>query len=88
LCIHRDLRPVSAAMGPGRNKARCPTSTNVPWLPTGPEPVDSDIRLVWSDVARYEQSNKVNELNRKSAKWTAATAVAGFVGLVAGSWPT
>ena len=47
-------------------------STNVPWQPTGPEPVDPDIRRAWSDVARYEQSNKVNELNRKSAKWTAA----------------
>jgi hypothetical protein len=63
-------------------------STNVPWLPTGPEPVDPDIRQAWSDVAGYEQSNKVNELNRKAAKWTAATAVVGFVGLVAGLWPT
>jgi hypothetical protein len=63
-------------------------STNVPWLPTGPEPVDPNIRRAWSDVAGYEQSNKVNELNRKAAKWTAATAVVGFLGLVAGLWPT
>ena len=63
-------------------------STNVPWLPTGLEPVDPDIRRAWSDVARYEQSNKVDELNRKAAKWTAATAVVGFVGLIVGLWPT
>jgi hypothetical protein len=63
-------------------------STNVPWLPTGPEPVDPDIRRGWSDVGGYVQSNKVNELNRKAAKWTAATAVVGFVGVVAGLWPT
>lgn len=63
-------------------------STKVPWLPAGPEPVDPDMRRAWSDVAAYEQSNKVNELNRKAAKWTAATAVVGFVGLVAGLWPT
>jgi hypothetical protein len=63
-------------------------STNVPWLPTGFEPVDPDIRRAWSDVASYEQSTKVNELNRKAAKWAAATAVVGFVGLVAGLWLT
>jgi len=62
-------------------------STNVPWLPTGFEPVDPDMRRAWSDVARYEQSAQVNELNRKAAKWTAATAVVGFVGLVVGLWP-
>jgi hypothetical protein len=33
-------------------------STNVPWLPSGPEPVDPDIRRAWSDVASYEQSAK------------------------------
>jgi uncharacterized protein YycO len=63
-------------------------STNVPWLPTGFEPVDPNMRRAWSDVASYEQSTKVNELNRKAAKWTAATAIVGFVGLVAGLWPT
>lgn len=36
-------------------------STKVPWLPPGPEPVDPDMRRAWSDVAAYEQSNKVNE---------------------------
>jgi hypothetical protein len=46
------------------------------------------MRRAWSDLAGYEQSNKVNELNRKAAKWTAATALIGFVGLVAGLWPT
>src|SRR5258708_40248146 len=59
-------------------------STNVPWLPTGFEPVDLDIRRAWSNVASYEQSAKVNELNRKAAKWTAATAVVAFVGLSPG----
>lgn len=63
-------------------------STNVPWLPTGFEPVDPDIHRAWSNVASYEQSAKVNELNRKAAKWTAVTAVVAFVGLVAGLWPT
>lgn len=63
-------------------------STNVPWLPTGFEPVDPDMRRAWSHVASYEQSAKANELNRKAAKWTAATAIDGFVGLVAGLWPT
>lgn len=63
-------------------------STNVAWLPTGFEPVDPEIRRAWSDVASHEQSAKVNELNRKAAKWTAAAAIVGFVGLVAGLWPT
>lgn len=63
-------------------------STNVLWSPNGPEPVDPDIRRAWSDVARYEQSNQVNELNRRAAKWTAAAAVASFFGLIAGLWPT
>jgi hypothetical protein len=63
-------------------------STNVPWLTTGPEPVDPDIRRAWSNVASYEQSAKANELNRRAAKWTATTAIVGFVGLVAGLWPT
>jgi hypothetical protein len=56
-------------------------STNVPWLPAGFEPVDPDMRRAWSDVARYEQSNK-------AAKLAAATAVGGFVGVVTGLWPT
>jgi hypothetical protein len=63
-------------------------STNVPWLPTGFEPVDPDLRRAWSNVASYEQATKANELNRKAAKWTAATAIVGFVGLVAGFWLT
>jgi hypothetical protein len=63
-------------------------STNVPWPPTGFEPVDPDIRRAWSDVASHEQATRVNELNRKAAKWTAATAVVGFVGVIAGFWPT
>jgi hypothetical protein len=63
-------------------------STNVPWLPTGFEPVDPDMRRAWSDVGRYEQSAKVNELNRKAAQWAAATAIVGFVGLIAGLWLT
>lgn len=53
-----------------------------------PSPKIPTCARAWSDVAGYEQSNKVNELNRKAAKWTAATALIGFVGLVAGLWPT
>jgi hypothetical protein len=61
-------------------------STNVPWLPTGFEPVDPDMRRAWSAVASSEQSAKVTSLNREAANWTTATAVVGFVGLVAGVW--
>lgn len=62
-------------------------STIVPWLPTGFEPVDPDVRRAWSEVASYEQSTKANELNRNAAVWTAATAILGFVGIVAGILP-
>jgi hypothetical protein len=62
-------------------------STTVTPEPEGFEPVIPELRQNWWKIADQMASEKSADLNRSAAWWTAATAVLGFVGIVAGSWP-
>jgi hypothetical protein len=62
-------------------------STRVTPEPEGFEPVLPELRQNWWKIADRNASEKSAEFNRSAAWWAAVTAVLGFVGIVAGSWP-
>jgi hypothetical protein len=63
-------------------------STLVRPEPEGFEPVVSELKQGWWQLAEWKAAEKVAGFNGLAAVWTAAAAVFGFASVTVGMWPT